>query len=130
MVKEAYCRLLVGLRPGLHGLGWAGCQPSQIPFLLHQTQEFRHQPPSLGIYLTQPPLSGLQVSPGCQTPKNKNMRSEQRSLGAYNVERSSYPKMANCPLFSLLSLFMSLGSRQKVSGEWAGLRGRVGPLEF
>lgn len=38
-------------------------------------------------------------------------------LGAGKVERSSYPKMSNCPLIPFLSLFMSLGSRQKVSGQ-------------
>lgn len=50
-------------------------------------------------------------------------------LGACNVERPSYPKVSNCPLFPPLSLFMSLGNRQKVSGQWARLKGRVSPLE-
>lgn len=51
------------------------------------------------------------------------------SLGACNVQRSSCPKVSNCPLFPPLSSFMSLGNRQKVSGQWAGLKGRVSPLE-
>lgn len=36
--------------------------------------------------------------------------------GGGKVERWSYPKMANRPLFLSLSLFTSLGSRPKVSG--------------
>lgn len=107
---------------------WAGCPDPITP---PSDSGVQAQPSSLGTYLTQPLLSGLQVTPGCQTPKNKNMRSERCSLegvlGACNGKRSFYPKVSNCPLFPPLSLSMSLGNRQKVSGEWAGLRGRVTP---